>query len=137
MRHSVKAVCVSAVLAAATAHGKPVGRLLGSSFGIPGRDATYDYVVVGGGTAGLTLASRLVEQKAGSVAVIEAGTFYEISNGNVSQIPGTAATYVGKDKEDWQPLVDWGYLTTPQAVRIAILCNTKLLLIDHQGCLQW
>ncbi|KAI1780614.1 glucose-methanol-choline oxidoreductase [Hypoxylon cercidicola] len=114
MRHSVKAVCVSAVLAA-VAHGTPIGRLLGSSFGVPGNAATYDYVVVGGGNAGLTLASRLVEQKAGSVAVIEAGTFYELSNGNTSQIPGTAATYVGKDKNDWQPMVDWGYLTTPQA----------------------
>ncbi|KAI2617414.1 glucose-methanol-choline oxidoreductase [Hypoxylon sp. NC1633] len=114
MGRCVKAVCVSAVLAAA-AHGTPVGRLLGSSFGIPGIDAAYDYIVVGGGNAGLTLASRLVEQKAGSVAVIEAGTFYETTNGNQSQIPGTAATYVGKDKNDWQPMVDWGYITTPQA----------------------
>ncbi|KAI4867136.1 glucose-methanol-choline oxidoreductase [Hypoxylon rubiginosum] len=114
MRHSVQAVCVSAVLAA-VAHGTPIGRLLGSSFGVPGNNANYDYVVVGGGNAGLTLASRLVEQKAGSVAVIEAGTFYEISNGNTSQIPGTAATYVGKDQNDWQPMVDWGYITVPQA----------------------
>ncbi|TEY60588.1 hypothetical protein BOTCAL_0180g00200 [Botryotinia calthae] len=56
--------------------------LLGNSFGVPGRNATYDYVVVGGGNAGLTIAMRLAEAEAGSVAVIEAGTFYEISNGN-------------------------------------------------------
>ncbi|ORY69602.1 glucose-methanol-choline oxidoreductase [Pseudomassariella vexata] len=107
--------CVTAVLAAAVVQGTPVKRTIGSSFGIPGANATYDYVVVGGGTAGLTIASRLVEQKAGSVAVIEAGTFYEMSNGNLSEVPGFAASYVGKSSTDWQPLVDWGYMTTPQA----------------------
>ncbi|KAI5867011.1 putative glucose-methanol-choline oxidoreductase [Durotheca rogersii] len=89
--------------------------LTGSSFGIPGDDATYDYVVVGGGTAGLTIATRLVEQKAGSVAVVEAGTFYELGNGNLSQVPATDYVYVGKSPDDWQPLADWGYVTTPQA----------------------
>ncbi|KAK6858851.1 versicolorin B synthase [Apiospora arundinis] len=86
----------------------------GSSFGIPGRAATYDYVIVGGGTAGLTVASRLVEQNAGSVAVLEAGSFYEISNGNQSEVPGFGAIYSGKDVHDWQPLIDWGYITVPQ-----------------------
>lgn len=90
--------------------------LLGSSFGVPGNNATFDYVVVGGGTAGLTLATRLVEQQVGSVAVIEAGGFYEIGNGNISQVPASDATYTGRSKTDWQPLIDWGYITTPQAV---------------------
>lgn len=89
---------------------------LGSSFGIPGDDATYDYVIVGGGNTGLTLATRLIEQNAGSVAVVEAGTFYEISNGNLSQVPGTDTAFSWKGIHDWQPLVDWGYITTPQAV---------------------
>jgi choline dehydrogenase len=90
--------------------------ILGSSFGVPGNNATFDYIVVGGGTAGLTLATRLVEQQAGSVAVIEAGGFYEIDNGNISQVPASDGTYTGRSKTDWQPLVDWGYITTPQAV---------------------
>lgn len=96
------------------------GRVMGSSFGIVGQDATYDYVVVGGGNAGLTIAGRLVEQGAGSVAVVEAGTFYEISNGNQSQVPGLAYAYIGKSKDDWAPLADWGYITTPQEVSIHI-----------------
>lgn len=109
--------------------GKTTGSLVGSAFGIPGTNATYDYVIVGGGTAGLTIASRLNEQKAGSVAVVEAGTFYELSNGNHSQIPGTASYYVGKDPNDWQPLVDWGYVTTPQAV-----CTLMILGLSKDTC---
>lgn len=91
-------------------------RLLGSSFGMPGDDATYDYVVVGGGNAGLALATRLVEQKAGTVAVIEAGSFFEIDNSNLSQVPAQAGAFAGKGDHDWQPLIDWGYMTAPQAV---------------------
>ncbi|KAF3354218.1 Putative protein disulfide-isomerase [Verticillium dahliae VDG1] len=34
-------------------------RQLGSLLGIFNRDATFDYVIIGGGTAGLTLANRL------------------------------------------------------------------------------
>ncbi|PYI03849.1 glucose-methanol-choline oxidoreductase [Aspergillus sclerotiicarbonarius CBS 121057] len=90
--------------------------LLGTSFGVPGNNATYDCIVVGGGTAGLTVATRLAEQQAGTVAVIEVGGFYEISNGNISQVPAGDGTYTGRSKTDWQPLIDWGYITTPQAV---------------------
>ncbi|KAI9647021.1 hypothetical protein NHQ30_005023 [Ciborinia camelliae] len=88
--------------------------LLGNSFGVPGRNATYDYVVVGGGNAGLTIAMRLAEAEAGSVAVVEAGTFYEISNGNLSQVPASDGIFAGKGATDWQPQIDWGYQTTPQ-----------------------
>ena len=90
--------------------------LLGSSFGVPGMDATYDYVIVGGGQAGLTVAARLVEQNAGTVGVIEAGSFYEISNGNLSQVPATDGRFNGKSLKDSQPLIDWSYATTPQKV---------------------
>ncbi|KAK2594911.1 hypothetical protein QQS21_007359 [Conoideocrella luteorostrata] len=99
------------------ATAKPLGgkRPLGTSFGIPGDNATFDYVIVGGGTAGLTLATRLAEQQSGRVAVVEAGSFYEISNGNYSQVPATASYFTGTGEKDWQPLIDWGYHTTPQA----------------------
>jgi choline dehydrogenase len=76
----------------------------------------FDYVVVGGGNAGLTVASRLTENPAVRVAVIEAGDFYEIVTGNQSQIPANDVLYNGKAANDTNPLVDWGFLTTPQAV---------------------
>lgn len=63
------------------------GRLTGDSFGIAGLNATYDYIVVGGGTAGNVVAARLTEHTNASVAVVEAGSFYELSNGNWSQLP--------------------------------------------------
>ncbi|KAF2168557.1 GMC oxidoreductase [Zasmidium cellare ATCC 36951] len=90
------------------------GRLTGSSFGIPGRNATYDYVIVGGGLAGSVVASRITEHTNASVAIIEAGSFYELSNGNWSQIPYWSEQWVGAGEEDWQPLIDWGLMTEPQ-----------------------
>ncbi|KAJ0107298.1 hypothetical protein J7T55_015763 [Diaporthe amygdali] len=97
------------------ASAKPLGgKPLGSSFGIPGDDATFDYVVVGGGNSGLTLATRLAQQQSGRVAVVEAGGFYEISNGNLSQVPATDGAFAGTGEKDWQPLIDWGFMTTPQ-----------------------
>ncbi|KAF2639265.1 putative glucose-methanol-choline oxidoreductase [Massarina eburnea CBS 473.64] len=82
--------------------------LLGNSFGIPGRNSTYDFLIVGGGTAGLVLANRLSASGTHSVAVIEAGSFYELSNGNLSQIPRNV--WDGNDN----PLVDWGFMTEPE-----------------------
>ena len=112
----VLAACAASVQTAPTVSSIQARSLLGSSFGVPGNNATFAYVIVGGGTAGLTLATRLAEQQTGRVAVIEAGSFYEIGNGNISQVPAGDGTYDGKAKDDWQPLVDWGYVTTPQAV---------------------
>jgi choline dehydrogenase len=93
----------------------PTGSLLNSSFGVPGNQS-FDYVIVGGGTAGLVLAHRLSENSVFSVAVIEAGGFYEIDNGNLSQIPFFAPLGTNKDTKDYNPLVDWGFATVPQEV---------------------
>ena len=45
-------------------------------------DTTFDYIVIGGGTGGLAIAARLAEDPSVSVAVIEAGGFYQQDNGN-------------------------------------------------------
>ena len=73
--------------------------------------------MIGGGTAGLTTAARLASNPSISVAVIEAGGFYEQDNGNYSVLPGLclsspflAATPVFPQN----PLVDWGLVSVPQ-----------------------
>jgi choline dehydrogenase len=92
------------------------GPIYGDNFGIPGRNASYDYVVVGGGTAGLAMAMRLAENPANMVAVIEAGGFYEEDMGNTSVVPNlglvydTGITLLTKAF----PTIDWGIQTTPQ-----------------------
>ena len=88
------------------------------SFGVPGVNASFDYVIVGGGTAGLTVASRLAKHPSLSVAVIEAGGFYEANDGNISVVPGYGVAYAGTDPKDSNPLVDWQLTMVPQAVRI-------------------
>jgi len=70
------------IFLAATVKTALATALYGNSFGVPGTNATYDYVVIGGGTAGLTIAARLAEDSDVSVAVIEAGGFYQQDNGN-------------------------------------------------------
>lgn len=45
----------------------------------------YDYVIIGGGPGGLTLANRLTEDPAVSVAVVEGGSSYEDLHGNESK----------------------------------------------------
>lgn len=72
----------SHVILAATVKAALATPLYSNSFGVPGVNATYDYVVIGGGTAGLTIAARLAEDSDLSVAVIEAGGFYQQDNGN-------------------------------------------------------
>ena len=94
-----------------------VGQVVGSAFGLPGTNASFDYVIIGGGTAGLTIATRLASTPGVSVAVVEAGGFYELDNGNRSVVPGYSNFYTGADPNNYQPLVDWGFTTVPQAVR--------------------
>lgn len=94
MRHFITISCLWTAFATADSDGNTLlqqfyapGRLLGNSFGNSGVNATFDYVVVGAGLAGALTASRLAEALPHkTVAVLEAGSFYEISNGNYSQM---------------------------------------------------
>ena len=53
-----------------------------------------------------------------AVAVIEAGGFYELDDGNVSQIPAFYSKNFNQTPvaDTIQPLIDWGYITAPQVV---------------------
>ncbi|KAL4784153.1 hypothetical protein BJX76DRAFT_233212 [Aspergillus varians] len=78
-----------------------------------GTNATYDYVIVGGGTSGLAIAARLAEDPSVSVAVVEAGGYYEVESGEISIIPGSAgAANTGTDPSDVSP-IDWNFISEP------------------------
>jgi choline dehydrogenase-like flavoprotein len=60
---------------------------------------SFDYVIVGGGTAGLVLAARLSEKKSISVGVIEAGVS-RLGDPKVD-LPTGAALMLGNEDYDW------------------------------------
>ncbi|KAG7088841.1 hypothetical protein E1B28_012796 [Marasmius oreades] len=65
----------------------------------------YDYVIVGGGTAGSVVAARLSEDEKNKVLVIEAG----VDNANIQNI---IVPFLGV--QALNTLVDWNYTSTPQ-----------------------
>lgn len=67
---------------------------------------SYDYVIIGGGTAGLVLAARLTEDSSVSVGVIEAGE--NRMDDPLVMTPG----FHTKLYED--PKYDWMFKTVPQ-----------------------
>lgn len=77
----------------------------------------FDYVIIGGGTAGLVVARRLSEDPGTTVAVIEAGTFPEDVHGNWTQVPMYAGNFYHID----DPMM-WPFQTTPQVVSFATCC---------------
>ncbi|KAH9878034.1 hypothetical protein J1614_003251 [Plenodomus biglobosus] len=60
------------------------------------QNAEFDYVIVG-------------------VAVIEAGSLYQLTNPILSSTPGGDVVWAGASPLDQNLLVDWNFITTPQA----------------------
>jgi len=86
---------------------------LGAVGGVLGVDQTFDYVVVGGGTAGNAIGVRLAE--AGfSVAIIEAGGYYEIEKPVLGSTPAGSYLGIGSSSVDQIVTVDWGFETEAQ-----------------------
>lgn len=78
-----------------------------ASNGIPGIDASFDYVVVGGGIGGITVAARLAESNF-RVALVEAGDYYEYRS-LFTSIPGADSTKAGASPTI-HATIDWGFV---------------------------
>ncbi|KAF3005607.1 hypothetical protein E8E13_002211 [Curvularia kusanoi] len=86
---------------------------LGAIQGVLGVNQTFDYVVVGGGTAGNAIGVRLAE--AGfSVAIVEAGGFYEFQKPLLGSTPAGSFLGIGSSLVDQVVTVDWGFETEEQ-----------------------
>lgn len=82
-------------------------------------NASYDYVIVGGGAAGSVLASRLSEDPRVTVLLLEAGG-EEISN-LWNNVPLWSPLGPGTDS-------DWGYYSVPQKLSCLAAKNQKCFL---------
>ncbi|QRV90174.1 GMC oxidoreductase [Ceratobasidium sp. AG-Ba] len=105
------------VLFGATASARVLPRSLttdGSKFA----SQTFDYVVVGGGTAGLAVAARLAENSSITVGVIEAGQY--IQNDPLIDTPQLFGATQGNPTYDWmfqsvsQPNVNGRSMSMPR-----------------------
>ncbi|KAJ5732359.1 Dehydrogenase patE [Penicillium malachiteum] len=72
-------------------------------------NSTFDYVVVGGGTAGITIGARLA-QHGSRVAIVEAGGFYELQH-PVAKVPGAAIIGIGSNPKTASP-IDWRFVVS-------------------------
>lgn len=77
-----------------------------------------DYIILGGGTAGLTVAARLSEDANLRVGVIEAGSA-RLEDSKIN-IPGASLAVFGNRE------YDWAFATTPQVSLLSLLRRIDL-----------
>lgn len=82
------------------------------------RNQTFDYVIVGGGPAGLVLANRLTEDTSVTAVLIEAGGYANNVIGNISDVPGLDFNYLITPPPPAIAELEWGFNTTPQYVSL-------------------
>ncbi|CAE6464745.1 unnamed protein product [Rhizoctonia solani] len=96
---------------------------------------TFDYIVVGGGTAGLALAARLSGDPRLSVGVIEAGLYYD--KDPLINTPALAGQLQGNAKYDWmfrtvpQTYVDDRILPLPRGKALGGSSTINLMVFDR------
>ncbi|KAF9463402.1 hypothetical protein BDZ94DRAFT_1259269 [Collybia nuda] len=78
------------------------------------QSTNFDYIVVGGGTSGLTVARRLSENPKKKILVLEAGR--SGAGDPLVTIPGNSFTFINTD-------IDWFYVTAPQKHGSGRVCN--------------
>lgn len=74
---------------------------------------SYDFIIVGGGTAGLVVATRLSEDPDKSILVLEAGT--DLTADPRANIPIFYAALLGSE-------ADWAFRTEPQVSHCMPIC---------------
>ncbi|KDN53554.1 GMC oxidoreductase [Tilletiaria anomala UBC 951] len=105
MKSRVPALALAAVGNALIAWAAPAQKSLVTSSLQAATAATPDYIIIGGGLAGLTVANRLSEDPSINVLVIEAG-----GDNRTSVMINTVSTY----SEAFGTSLDWDWQTTQQ-----------------------
>lgn len=87
----------------------------------------YDYVVIGGGTAGSVVACRLAQTTNARILVLEAGDNH-LDDPRIN-IPAGWSAVLGSE-------VDWSFKTTPQVI-MSSMSNSMCRMTDYMAKNRW